>query len=144
MHTLKSRLREPVLAILYVAGDKSALRPSGLRLGSPALTSRGLMEEDFQVVAEYIHRCELLAFYSLILLRRVSIDVLNYIVIVSFLVLGIQLTVEIQTNMNPKATLKEFKVTVAQDEKYQNRIREIRDEVQAFAGKFPMPGLPEL
>ncbi|KAF5899280.1 serine hydroxymethyltransferase, cytosolic-like, partial [Clarias magur] len=94
-------------------GDKSALRPSGLRLGSPALTSRGLVEEDFRVVAEYIHKC-------------------------------IQLTVEIQTNMNPKATLKEFKETLAQDEKYQKKMTEIREEVEAFAGKFPMPGLPEL
>ncbi|XP_007448456.1 PREDICTED: serine hydroxymethyltransferase, cytosolic isoform X2 [Lipotes vexillifer] len=37
-------------------GDKSALRPSGLRLGTPALTSRGLLEEDFQKVARFIHR----------------------------------------------------------------------------------------
>ncbi|KAJ0058203.1 hypothetical protein NL108_009084, partial [Boleophthalmus pectinirostris] len=37
-------------------GDKSALRPSGLRFGSPALTSRGLIEEDFKKVAEFIHK----------------------------------------------------------------------------------------
>jgi len=37
-------------------GDKSALSPTGLRLGSPALTSRGLLEEDFKKVANYIHR----------------------------------------------------------------------------------------
>lgn len=37
-------------------GDKSALRPSGLRFGSPALTSRGFVEEDFRKVAEFIHR----------------------------------------------------------------------------------------
>ncbi|XP_060250690.1 serine hydroxymethyltransferase, cytosolic isoform X2 [Ovis aries] len=37
-------------------GDKSALRPSGLRLGTPALTSRGLLEEDFRKVAHFIHR----------------------------------------------------------------------------------------
>uniref|UniRef100_A0A8C6G343 Serine hydroxymethyltransferase n=1 Tax=Moschus moschiferus TaxID=68415 RepID=A0A8C6G343_MOSMO len=37
-------------------GDKSALWPSGLRLGTPALTSRGLLEEDFQKVAHFIHR----------------------------------------------------------------------------------------
>lgn len=45
---------EPV----YLEGDKSALRPSGLRLGTPALTSRGLLEEDFQKVAHFIHRGE--------------------------------------------------------------------------------------
>uniref|UniRef100_A0A7N5JRD7 Serine hydroxymethyltransferase n=1 Tax=Ailuropoda melanoleuca TaxID=9646 RepID=A0A7N5JRD7_AILME len=37
-------------------GDKSALRPSGLRLGTPALTSRGLLEKEFQKVAHFIHR----------------------------------------------------------------------------------------
>ncbi|XP_069338047.1 serine hydroxymethyltransferase, cytosolic [Eulemur rufifrons] len=37
-------------------GDRSALRPSGLRLGTPALTSRGLTEKDFQKVAHFIHR----------------------------------------------------------------------------------------
>ncbi|XP_021570455.1 serine hydroxymethyltransferase, cytosolic isoform X3 [Carlito syrichta] len=37
-------------------GDRSALRPSGLRLGTPALTSRGLLEKDFQKVAHFIHR----------------------------------------------------------------------------------------
>ncbi|KAF6097001.1 serine hydroxymethyltransferase 1 [Phyllostomus discolor] len=37
-------------------GDKSALRPSGLRLGTPALTSRGLLEKEFQKVALFIHK----------------------------------------------------------------------------------------
>ncbi|KAM7068092.1 serine hydroxymethyltransferase, cytosolic isoform 2-T3 [Molossus nigricans] len=37
-------------------GDRSALRPSGLRLGTPALTSRGLREEEFQKVAHFIHK----------------------------------------------------------------------------------------
>ncbi|TGZ55754.1 hypothetical protein CRM22_010309 [Opisthorchis felineus] len=37
-----------------VLGDKSALQPSGLRLGSPALTSRGLKEEDFKQVAAFL------------------------------------------------------------------------------------------
>ena len=37
-------------------GDKSALKPSGIRLGSPALTSRGLNEQDFLKVAEFIDR----------------------------------------------------------------------------------------
>ncbi|CAH8454108.1 unnamed protein product [Dicrocoelium dendriticum] len=37
-----------------VPGDKSAQQPSGLRLGSPALTSRGLTEADFVQVAKFI------------------------------------------------------------------------------------------
>nr|XP_033770709.1 serine hydroxymethyltransferase, cytosolic isoform X1 [Geotrypetes seraphini]XP_033770710.1 serine hydroxymethyltransferase, cytosolic isoform X1 [Geotrypetes seraphini]XP_033770711.1 serine hydroxymethyltransferase, cytosolic isoform X1 [Geotrypetes seraphini] len=94
-------------------GDKSALRPSGLRLGTPALTSRGLKEDDFRRVANFIHR-------------------------------GIELTVEIQRDMNPKATLKEFKEKLAWDEKYQSKIKSIKEEVEVFAGAFPIPGMPEL
>uniref|UniRef100_A0A2K6Q4C0 Serine hydroxymethyltransferase n=1 Tax=Rhinopithecus roxellana TaxID=61622 RepID=A0A2K6Q4C0_RHIRO len=40
----------------HLGSDRSALRPSGLRLGTPALTSRGLLEKDFQKVAQFIHR----------------------------------------------------------------------------------------
>lgn len=58
--------------------------------------------------------------------------------------LGIQLAVEIQKNMNPKSTLKEFKESLTRDEKYQKKVKEFRKEVEAFVGKFPMPGLPEL
>jgi glycine hydroxymethyltransferase len=39
-----------------VPGDKSALNPSGVRLGAPAMTSRGLMEKDFVKVAEFMER----------------------------------------------------------------------------------------
>jgi len=34
--------------------DKSALNPSGVRLGTPALTSRGFKEEDFVTVVDFI------------------------------------------------------------------------------------------
>lgn len=37
-----------------VPGDKSALNPSGIRLGTPALTTRGLEEVDFDRVVNYI------------------------------------------------------------------------------------------
>ena len=39
-----------------IAGDKSALTPGGMRLGSPALTSRGLLENDFDEVADFLDR----------------------------------------------------------------------------------------
>jgi hypothetical protein len=39
-----------------VFGDASALSPGGVRIGSPAMTSRGLLEADFEQVAEFLHR----------------------------------------------------------------------------------------
>jgi len=39
-----------------VPGDKSAFIPGGIRMGTPALTSRGFEEEHFEYVAEVIHR----------------------------------------------------------------------------------------
>ncbi|XP_045772035.1 serine hydroxymethyltransferase isoform X1 [Maniola jurtina] len=44
-----------------VPGDKSALNPSGIRLGTPALTSRGLKEADFDRVVDYIDKALKLA-----------------------------------------------------------------------------------
>ncbi|CAJ0915096.1 unnamed protein product [Ranitomeya imitator] len=94
-------------------GDKSALRPSGLRLGSPALTSRGFKEEDFKKVAHFIHQ-------------------------------GILLTLEIQNDMNPKATLKEFKDKLASDGKHREKVSSLKEEVEQFSSSFPIPGLPDL
>jgi len=38
-----------------VLGDKSALTPGGVRIGTPALTTRGLREEHFRQVADFLH-----------------------------------------------------------------------------------------
>ncbi|KAI2727626.1 hypothetical protein CBS147354_3299 [Penicillium roqueforti] len=37
-----------------IPGDKSALTPCGIRIGAPAMTSRGMGEEDFKRIARYI------------------------------------------------------------------------------------------
>lgn len=37
-----------------IAGDTSALSPSGVRLGTSALTSRGLKEEDFKQIVNFL------------------------------------------------------------------------------------------
>merc|ERR1712232_1141203 len=37
-----------------IPGDKSAMNPSGLRVGTPAMTSRGLMEQDFVRIGEFL------------------------------------------------------------------------------------------
>jgi glycine hydroxymethyltransferase len=54
---------ELVLELLGVAsnrnmipGDASAKEPRGLRIGSPAMTSRGLQPKDFTEIAQFMHR----------------------------------------------------------------------------------------
>ncbi len=56
---------ERVLELAHIAankntvpGDVSALVPGGVRMGTPALTSRGFVESDFEKVAEFVDRYE--------------------------------------------------------------------------------------
>merc|ERR1712014_514955 len=44
-----------------VHGDASALSPGGVRIGSPAMTTRGCTENDFKQIAEFLHRCCMIA-----------------------------------------------------------------------------------
>merc|ERR1712232_1000477 len=40
-----------------VHGDASALSPGGVRIGSPAMTTRGCTVEDFKTIGEFLDRC---------------------------------------------------------------------------------------
>eukprot|EP00406_Dinophysis_acuminata_P049571 CAMPEP_0179301120 /NCGR_PEP_ID=MMETSP0797-20121207/47391_1 /TAXON_ID=47934 /ORGANISM="Dinophysis acuminata, Strain DAEP01" /LENGTH=818 /DNA_ID=CAMNT_0021010621 /DNA_START=63 /DNA_END=2519 /DNA_ORIENTATION=+ len=40
-----------------VHGDASALAPGGVRIGAPAMTTRGCTNEDFKKIAEFLDRC---------------------------------------------------------------------------------------
>jgi glycine hydroxymethyltransferase len=42
-------------------GDKSALAPGGVRIGSPAMTTRGCSEEDFRTIAHHLHEAAQIA-----------------------------------------------------------------------------------
>jgi len=44
-----------------IPGDVSAMTPGGIRMGTPALTSRGFMEKDFVQVAEFFDRAVAIA-----------------------------------------------------------------------------------
>ncbi|KAI6248551.1 putative serine hydroxymethyltransferase, mitochondrial [Erysiphe necator] len=44
-----------------VPGDRSALKPSGLRMGTPAMTTRGFGQEDFIRVADIVNRAVIIA-----------------------------------------------------------------------------------
>jgi glycine hydroxymethyltransferase len=39
-----------------IPGDVSAMTPGGIRMGTPALTTRGFTEEDFEKVAVFFDR----------------------------------------------------------------------------------------
>jgi len=86
-----------------VYGDASALIPGGVRIGTPAMTSRGLKDADFEEVA--------------VLLDKV-----------------VKVCLSIQETHGKK--LVDFEQGLAASEE----IVAIRDQVHAFAERFPMPG----
>ena len=45
-----------------VPGDKSALNPGGIRIGTSSLTTRGMKENDFRLIARFFHECVVIAF----------------------------------------------------------------------------------
>lgn len=92
---------------MVVPGDKSALNPSGIRLGTPALTTRGLLEKDISNVVQFIHQ-------------------------------GLQLALEISAKSGPK--LVDFKRTLLEDSKLNEKVQQLRTSVEHFALDFPMPG----
>ena len=40
-----------------IIGDKSAITPGGIRIGTPAVTTRGYLDEDMREVGRYIDEC---------------------------------------------------------------------------------------
>jgi glycine hydroxymethyltransferase len=94
-----------------IAGDTSALNPGGVRLGTPALTTRGLREGDFDKVAEFLHE-------GYQLTQRVQV-----------------LTEE----RYEKAALKNFIELLESDASIQSELDNLRNRVEAFALSFPMP-----
>ncbi len=105
---------ERVLEVVSIAvnkntcpGDKSALKPSGIRFGTPALTTRGFKENDIVQVALFIDR-------------------------------AVQIALDINL-IDTNQTLKDFKVNMKLDQHVQ-KIDQLREEIETFASKFPMPG----
>ncbi|KAI0027669.1 glycine hydroxymethyltransferase [Vararia minispora EC-137] len=95
-----------------VSGDASAQVPGGIRLGTAALTSRDMTEEDVKHVADFLHRSVQLA---LLLQKEAGSKMLKDFVRVA---------------------------TTPQDGKVgHHQVRTLKSEVQTFARRFPLPGV---
>ncbi|KAF8920007.1 serine hydroxymethyltransferase-domain-containing protein [Mucidula mucida] len=95
-----------------VSGDASAQVPGGIRLGTSALTSRNMTEEDIKVVAGFLHRAVQI---SLLLQKEAGTKMLKDFVRVA-------------------TTETEGKEGFA-------KVQELRGEVEQFASKWPLPGV---
>ena len=81
------------------------MNPSGIRLGTPALTTRGFVEKDFEQVANFLTRV-------------------------------VEIGLEMQKDHPEVKKVVDFEKLFEKNEKLQK----LKQEVEDFAKKFPMPG----
>ncbi|KAF4424267.1 serine hydroxymethyltransferase mitochondrial [Fusarium sp. NRRL 52700] len=101
-----------------VPGDRSALKPGGLRLGTPAMTTRGFNGEDFKRVADIVDR-------GVQITLAVDKDA--------------RAAAEAKGAKNP-GTVKNF-LEFLGDGSNVKEIKALRDEVAEWVGGFPQPWL---
>ncbi|KAI9916147.1 hypothetical protein PsorP6_016951 [Peronosclerospora sorghi] len=97
-----------------VPGDKSAFVPGGIRLGAPALTTRGCTEEDFRQVAALLD------------------DGVN-----------LTAELNERARAQDLKTVKKFKEFVVNDAEAQEKVNALKHEVTAFVRQFPTIGYVE-
>ncbi len=108
-----------------IVGDTSALNPGGIRLGTPALTTRGLQPHDFQYVATLLHDgYEIAMEIEQIAQRRPP---------------SLMMTTTTTTTLKKVSTNPEFISVMEQNTLIQQRIKALKQKVEAFASQFPMP-----
>ena len=100
-----------------VPGDRSALVPSGIRMGAPALTSRGLDEADFDSVARFFERA-----VAITKAHRAAVEARGLKKVAEF-----------------RASLKDDSAAGG----WPAELVALRDEVRAFARSFPVVGFDE-
>lgn len=103
-----------------VSGDTSAVNPGGVRLGSPAMTTRGMNEGDMQKVAAFLHRIVELS-------KKIQSAAAK--------------EKDEKAGGEGKVTLKEFISVASLRQEFVDEIEAIRAEVEAYAGSFPLPGI---
>jgi glycine hydroxymethyltransferase len=106
-------------------GDQSAINPGGVRLGTPALTTRGLKEEDFDRVAELLDEgCK-------IAVKAQQISALE---------VEAQLQSGEVSRKTKKVLLKDFQHVLEKNEEIKSKMDALRQDVETFATPFYMPG----
>jgi glycine hydroxymethyltransferase len=113
-----------------IPGDVSAMNPGGVRIGTPALTSRGFGETDFEIVAHFLHRGASLAVEA----QKKAADELK----------TKRRSVNEEKLQTKAVALTDFISILSSDEDVQRKIAKLREEVRTFASTFPMPGSPLL
>ncbi|KAL0726488.1 hypothetical protein Bca4012_022581 [Brassica carinata] len=93
-----------------VPGDKSALVPGGIRIGTPAMTTRGLREKDFVVVAELIKE-------------------------------GVEITMEAKKLVSGSKLGEFTKLVTSPDFPLKEKVESLKDRVESFTSRFPIPGV---
>ncbi|EGP86384.1 uncharacterized protein MYCGRDRAFT_72901 [Zymoseptoria tritici IPO323] len=103
-----------------VPGDKSAMKPGGLRMGTPAMTTRGFQPTDFKRVADIVDRAVTIA---------KTLDV------------KAKEAAEKSGRKNP-GSVNAFREFVGEGEEVPE-IVELRREVEEWVGTFPLPWIAE-
>ncbi len=92
--------------------DKSAINPSGIRLGTPAVTTRGMKQDDMKVIARLLHG-----------------------VVYSAGNLG-KLYPDLSKCLKPQ----NVEILLAQHPNYKETLDGLKQEVREYSSKFAMPG----
>ncbi|KAK0616690.1 serine hydroxymethyltransferase-domain-containing protein [Immersiella caudata] len=100
-----------------VPGDKSALTPGGLRMGTPAMTTRGFNEEDFARVGDIVDRAVTIAVRVDKAARKAAED---------------------KGEGKTKGRLKTFLEYIGNGE-HEPEIVQLRSEVEDWVGTYPLP-----
>jgi len=109
-----------------IPGDTSAINPGGVRVGTAALTTRGLDEQDFDVVADFLHRGRQIAVRA----QEIAMQSLD----------AKRAQGDEDVLKKKKVLLKDFVAVLQNDSEIIAEIEKLRTEVEAFASGFDMPG----
>ncbi len=119
------------------------MTPGGIRIGTPALTTRGFKEADFVRVANLIDRSAA----SLHGFNHCRVDLLfaghGRIVSIMFACMfrAVKITLDMKKTTPAPAKMKDFEAFLAAEGAQRADIQALKQEVQEFASGFPMPGL---